>query len=291
MWCGLSANLECRSEICCTRLARNAEPKNSPKNCHLGTIAQLCRATSSQLRHVSTIGKKFQQQYLLHMSSQYGELRPTRGWNRSGSLKHLSYNFNWFRVLAALLHDTPVLGVSQTLRRWTEGATYRAAITLSIGPHSSVCLRGHNDCLLPTEIQLKCHLCRLWSLHIYWWSRQRGNKSNGAYIAAPCRLLGYYKLTILCGSSLIMRVRCPVCLHLSVLWLSVTLVYCGQTVGWIKMKLGMEVGLGPSHIVLDGDPAPPPRKGHRGTAPQFSAYVCCGQTAGWMKMPLGTNLS
>jgi len=27
------------------------------KNCHLGTIAQLCRAISSQLRHVSTIGK------------------------------------------------------------------------------------------------------------------------------------------------------------------------------------------------------------------------------------------
>jgi len=25
--------------------------------------------------------------------------------------------------------------------------------------------------------------------------------------------------------------------------LSVTLVYCGQTVGWIKIKLGMEVGL------------------------------------------------
>ena len=33
-------------------------------------------------------------------------------------------NFNEFRVLAALLHGTPVLGVSQTLRRWTEGATY-----------------------------------------------------------------------------------------------------------------------------------------------------------------------
>jgi len=32
--------------------------------------------------------------------------------------------------------------------------------------------------------------------------------------------------------------------------LSVTLVYCGQTVGWIKMKLGTEVGLGPRHIVL-----------------------------------------
>jgi len=44
--------------------------------------------------------------------------------------------------------------------------------------------------------------------------------------------------------------------------LSVTLVYCGQTVGWIKMELGVQVGLGPGHIVLDGDPAPPSRKGH-----------------------------
>jgi len=43
---------------------------------------------------------------------------------------------------------------------------------------------------------------------------------------------------------------CPVCL-------SVTLVYCGQTVGWVKMTLGMEVGLGPSHIVLDGDQLSP----------------------------------
>ena len=33
-------------------------------------------------------------------------------------------NFNRFRVLAALLHCTVVVGVSQTLRRLTEGATY-----------------------------------------------------------------------------------------------------------------------------------------------------------------------
>jgi len=44
--------------------------------------------------------------------------------------------------------------------------------------------------------------------------------------------------------------------------LTVTLVYCGQTVGWIKLKLGMQVGLGPDHIVLDGDPAPPSPTGH-----------------------------
>jgi len=32
--------------------------------------------------------------------------------------------------------------------------------------------------------------------------------------------------------------------------------YCGQTAGCIKMPLGMEVDLGPGHIVLDGDLAP-----------------------------------
>jgi len=53
-WCGLSAilNLECRSEMCCTQLTENAGPKKSPKIRHLGTIAQLCWAISSQLRHV-----------------------------------------------------------------------------------------------------------------------------------------------------------------------------------------------------------------------------------------------
>jgi len=39
-------------------------------------------------------------------------------------------------------------------------------------------------------------------------------------------------------------------------------VYCDQTAGWIKMPLDMEVGLHPDEIVLDGDPAPPPLKGH-----------------------------
>ena len=33
-------------------------------------------------------------------------------------------NFNGFRVFSALLHGIPVTGASQTLQRWTEGATY-----------------------------------------------------------------------------------------------------------------------------------------------------------------------
>ena len=54
-----------------------------------------------------------------------------------------------------------------------------------------------------------------------------------------------------------------------------------QTVGCIKMPLGMEVGLSPDDFVLDGDPALNPN--------QFSAHICCGDTAAWIKMPLGVT--
>jgi len=40
------------------RLAENTGHKKVAKNRQLGTIAQLCRAISSQLRHISTIRKK-----------------------------------------------------------------------------------------------------------------------------------------------------------------------------------------------------------------------------------------
>ena len=53
------------------------------------------------------------------------------------------------------------------------------------------------------------------------------------------------------------------------------------------MKLGMQIGLGPSHIVLDGYPASLPQ---RGTVRQFSANICCGQMARWIKMPLGLEI-
>jgi len=57
---------------------------------------------------------------------------------------------------------------------------------------------------------------------------------------------------------------------------------------WIKMSLGMELGLGLGDFVLDGDPVPLPKKGAE--APKFSAHVYCGQTAGWIKMILGTEV-
>ena len=45
---------------------------------------------SSQLGYVSTIRKNVKDQYLLHMSAQYGELRPTNGWGWLAGLGHPS---------------------------------------------------------------------------------------------------------------------------------------------------------------------------------------------------------
>jgi len=52
-------------------------------------------------------------------------------------------------------------------------------------------------------------------------------------------------------------------------------VYCGQAVGWIKMPLGTEAGLGQGDIVLNGTQLLPHGKGH--SIPRFSAHVYCGQ--------------
>jgi len=80
IWCGLSANLECRSEMCCTRLAENTGRKKVVKNRHLGTISQRYRVISSQLRHVSTIGKNLISSNISPTCPpQYSELRPICG--------------------------------------------------------------------------------------------------------------------------------------------------------------------------------------------------------------------
>jgi len=66
--------------------------------------------------------KSVKQQYLPHMSHNivnFGLLAAEICWRVWAT----PANFNGFRVFAALLHGTLVVGVSQTLRRWTEGTT------------------------------------------------------------------------------------------------------------------------------------------------------------------------
>jgi len=91
--------------------ARNA----AGKNCHLGTIAQLCRAISLQLRHVSTIGKKL-------LSSNISSTCPYNMVNfgpLAAEIVSLVWgtpaNFNGFRVLASFLQRHRSTEANQTL--------------------------------------------------------------------------------------------------------------------------------------------------------------------------------
>jgi len=67
--------------------------------------------------------KLVKQQYLLRMSLQSGELRPTIGWDPFVSLGH-PCKFQRVSRLGSVTARHLVVGVCQTLRRWTEGATY-----------------------------------------------------------------------------------------------------------------------------------------------------------------------
>jgi len=120
--------------MCCTRLAEIQDSKNR----HFGTIAQLCRAVSSQLRHVSTIGKKVLNINISptcpHNTARFGLLKAEICWRVWGT----PANFNGFRVLAALLHgagwaSAKLCGVEQR----APPIFGRATITLGTGPHSS----------------------------------------------------------------------------------------------------------------------------------------------------------
>ena len=61
-WCGLSANLGCRSERCCTRLAENTGRKNSPSAHHRTILSFYILATKT---HIDNRKKLVKQQYLL----------------------------------------------------------------------------------------------------------------------------------------------------------------------------------------------------------------------------------
>jgi len=115
-WCGLSTNLECRSETCCTRLTEFYRTQKLCKKHHLCNIAQNCQAVSLQLRHVRQSEKK----NLLtrnissacpHSMVNVGPLTAEIGSGVWGT----PANFDGFHVLASLLHRYHSMEVNQTL--------------------------------------------------------------------------------------------------------------------------------------------------------------------------------
>jgi len=135
-WCGPSANLECIMQVWNVLHAARWKYRTQ-KNRHFGTIAQFCRAVSSQLRHVSTIGKNLlnndTSSTCSHNMVNFGLLTTEIRWRVWGT----PANFNGLRVLTALLHCTlywasaKLCGVEQR----APPIFGRAAITLGIGPH------------------------------------------------------------------------------------------------------------------------------------------------------------
>jgi len=103
------------TEMCCTRLAGSAGPKKSPKIRHLGTVAQFCRTISSQLRHVSTIGKNLLNSNTSptcpHNMVSFSPLTTEICWQVWGT----PANFNGFRVLPSLLQRRCSPEANQTL--------------------------------------------------------------------------------------------------------------------------------------------------------------------------------
>jgi len=99
----------------CTRLIGNTGRINDAKNRHLRTIAQLCRAVSSQLRHISTIGKSMLSSNICstcsHNMANLGLLAAEIGSGACGT----PANFNEFRVLASLLQRRRSSEANQTL--------------------------------------------------------------------------------------------------------------------------------------------------------------------------------
>ena len=113
-WCGLSANLECRSELCCTRLTETQDAKNCQKFAICAPSHKFVRL-SSQLRHVSTLGRK----NLLNINN--SSTCPHNMVNFSPLTAEIGSlvcgtppNFNRFRVLESLLHLCRSLEANQS---------------------------------------------------------------------------------------------------------------------------------------------------------------------------------
>ena len=67
---------ESRMQVCCTRLAGNTGRKKLPSAHHRTTLSDYIFASKACIDNRK---KTVKQQYLLYMSPQYGELRPTSG--------------------------------------------------------------------------------------------------------------------------------------------------------------------------------------------------------------------
>jgi len=102
------------------RLAENTGRKNSPSRHHHTTLSGCSITTKACIDNwKKNLLSSDTSSTCRHNMVNFGPRTAEIG----SGVWRTSAKFNGFRVLA-LLHGTPVAGISQTLRRWTEGATY-----------------------------------------------------------------------------------------------------------------------------------------------------------------------
>jgi len=95
--------------------------KNSPSTHHRTTLSGYILATKARIdnwkKTLLNSNNSFTYPYNMVNSGPLAAEISRRVWGTPA-------NFDRFRVLAPLLHGTLVVGVGQTLRHWTDGATY-----------------------------------------------------------------------------------------------------------------------------------------------------------------------
>jgi len=106
--------------MCCSQLSGNTGRKNSPSRYYRTTLSGYIFGTKAYIDNGKNLLNSNTSSTCPANMVNFGLLTAEICWRVWGT----PANFNGFRVLAALLHGTLVPGVSQTLRRWTEGSTY-----------------------------------------------------------------------------------------------------------------------------------------------------------------------
>jgi len=101
------------SEMCCTCLAENTGPKKSPFLHHRTTLLGCIFAAKAYIDNQKKMLNIDTSSTCPYDMVAFDVLTAEICWRVWGT----PANFNGFRVLAALLHSTVVMGVSQTLRR------------------------------------------------------------------------------------------------------------------------------------------------------------------------------
>jgi len=108
-WCDLSANLECRSEMCRMRLTDNTGRKNSPSAHHSTSLSGYIFATKEYIDNRKNL--LHSNRPIFSTCSHFGQLTAQIGWRVWGT----PANFNGFRVFPSLLHRRRSTEINRTL--------------------------------------------------------------------------------------------------------------------------------------------------------------------------------